>query len=164
MSIICIRNGTAAWDSQISTGNGHNYKIASTDHKLRLMKKMGDDLLVGGVGELSVIHDFQVKINKLPEDDFKEWWAESWGSPDKNTTLIVYNTRSRHLRESATDSSNLFGMTVDCYAIGAGWNVASGAMWAGANARDAVRIVCDKVYGCGAPIFEYNKGKIRKFK
>jgi hypothetical protein len=163
MSIITIKKRQVSWDSAVSTGNGSQQRIASTDNKMRIISKLGDDLLVGGVGNLSTIHDFQVKLDKMSDVDFRDWFSEGWGSPDKDTTLIAYNPRTGHIRESATDSSNLYGMSVDIYAIGAGWQVAIGAMWAGASPREATQIVCDRVFGCDSPIFQYDKGKIRKY-
>jgi hypothetical protein len=164
MSIICIKGGQVAWDSAVSTASGTQLVVGATDSKMRAMRKQGQDILVGGVGSLSAIHDFQQKMWKMPDNEFHEWWAEGTGSADKDSILIVYNPKTKFIRESSSDSSNLYGIKVESYALGAGWQVATGALLAGASPREAVRIVADRVFGCGGDVLQYEKGKIKRFK
>lgn len=124
-------------------------KLNGAENKLVKMMKY-NDMIIGGCGradEISLFlhymktHTIEVMDEKSVLDfviEFKEWKKKLVGNGDsRNHYILAYKGKA-----FAIEDMLVFPID-DYYAIGAGEDYASGALYMGASAREAVKAACE---------------------
>lgn len=144
---------TIAWDGKhfVADRQVHYNGIADGEHT-KIVKREKDGALCGGCGDAALVAAFKRWFLKGEKGDPPPL---SVGTDCASSALIIYPNGTMVMHEK----TGWYETINDKWAAGTGWEIAVGAMHAGASAEEAVRIAgkLDGATGNTVDILELGK-------